>query len=112
VEEKQGVTLIPTAAVQRNSQMTYVYLVKDLHPAKSASQEAAGEPRSASQEAAEKPLDGTVTIKTITVGTSEGDESEATSGIDPGEVVVMTGVDRLQEGSKVRVEMAGAKAGT
>ena len=28
VEEKQGVTLIPTAAVQRNSQATYVYLVK------------------------------------------------------------------------------------
>ena len=28
VEEKQGVTLIPTAAVQRNSQVTYVYLVK------------------------------------------------------------------------------------
>ena len=27
VEEKQGVTLIPTAAVQRNSQVTYVYLV-------------------------------------------------------------------------------------
>ena len=28
VEEKQGVTLIPTATVQRNSQVTYVYLVK------------------------------------------------------------------------------------
>jgi multidrug efflux system membrane fusion protein len=112
VEEKHGVTLIPTAAVQRNSQITYVYLVKDLHPAKSASREAAGEPRSASQEAAGKPLDGTVTIKTITVGTSEGDESEATSGIDPGDLVVMTGVDRLQDGTKVRVQMAGQRTMT
>jgi multidrug efflux system membrane fusion protein len=79
VEDKQGVTLIPTAAVQRNSQLTYVYQVKS---------------------------DNTVTVKTITIGTSEGDESEATSGIDPGDVVVMTGVDRLQEGTKVRVQMA------
>jgi multidrug efflux system membrane fusion protein len=112
VEEKQGVTLIPTAAVQRNSQITYVYLVKDLRPPRSASQEAGDKARSASQEAAEQPLDGTVTIKTITVGTSEGDESEATSGIDPGDVVVMTGVDRLQEGTKVRVQMAGEKTAT
>jgi multidrug efflux system membrane fusion protein len=112
VEEKQGVTLIPTAAVQRNSQITYVYLVKDLHPARSASQEAAEKPRSAAKEASEKPLDGTVTIRTITVGTAEGDESEATSGIDPGDVVVMTGVDRLQEGTKVRVQMAGEKTVT
>jgi multidrug efflux system membrane fusion protein len=112
VEEKTGVTLIPTAAVQRNSQITYVYLVKDLHPPKSASQGAGGKSRADSQEAAEKGLDGTVTVKTITIGTSEGDESEATSGIEPGDVVVMTGVDRVQEGTKVRVQMAGEKTGT
>ena len=74
-EEKHGVTLIPTAAVQRNSQKTYVFLVKP---------------------------DSTVTIRTITVGTSEGDQSEVTSGLAPGDEVVMTGVDRLQEGTKVR----------
>jgi membrane fusion protein, multidrug efflux system len=75
VEEKNGVTLIPTAAVQRNSQRTYVFLVKP---------------------------NSTVTIQTITVGTSEGDESEVTSGLKPGDSVVMTGVDRLQEGTKVQ----------
>jgi multidrug efflux system membrane fusion protein len=112
VEEKKGVTLIPTAAVQRNSQITYAYLVKDLRPARSASQETAEKPRSASQNASEKTLDGTVTIKTIIVGTSEGDQSEATSGIAPGDVVVMTGVDRLQEGTKVRVQMSGEKTAT
>jgi len=77
VEEKHGVTLIPTAAVQRNSQKTYVFLVKP---------------------------DSNVTVRTITIGTVEGDESEVTSGLAPGDVVVMTGVDRLQEGTKVRVE--------
>ncbi len=75
VEEKQGVTIIPTSAVQRNSQRTYVYLVKP---------------------------DSTATVRTITVGTTEGEETEVTSGLEPGETVVMTGVDRLQEGTKVR----------
>jgi membrane fusion protein, multidrug efflux system len=77
VEEKAGVTLIPTAGVQRNSQRTYVFLVKP---------------------------DSTVTVRTITIGTTEGDESEVTSGLAPGDVVVMTGVDRLQEGTKVRFQ--------
>ncbi|HXX23446.1 MAG TPA: efflux RND transporter periplasmic adaptor subunit [Terriglobia bacterium] len=77
VEEKHGVTLVPTAVVQRNSQRTYVFLVKP---------------------------DSTVTVKTITIGTTEGDESEVTSGLAPGDDVVMTGVDRLQEGTKVRFQ--------
>jgi multidrug efflux system membrane fusion protein len=83
VEEKQGVTLILSAAVQRNAQVTYVYLVKP---------------------------DSTVTVRNITIGTSEGDEAEVTSGLRPGDVVVMTGVDKLQEGSKVRVTMAGERS--
>jgi multidrug efflux system membrane fusion protein len=83
VEEKQGVTLVPTAAVQRNSQTTYVYLVKP---------------------------DSTVTVRTITIGTMEGDDSEVTSGAAPGDVVVMTGVDKLQEGSKVRAQMYGERS--
>jgi multidrug efflux system membrane fusion protein len=77
VQEKHGVTLVPTAAVQRNSQMTYVYVVKQ---------------------------DSTVTVRTIMLGTTEGDDSEVTSGLKPGEVVVMTGVDKLQEGSKVNAQ--------
>jgi multidrug efflux system membrane fusion protein len=77
VEEKHGVTLIPTAAVQRNAQQTYVFLVKP---------------------------DSAVTVKTITIGTAEGDESEVTSGLVPGDIAVMTGVDRLQEGTKVRFQ--------
>jgi multidrug efflux system membrane fusion protein len=77
VQEKRGVTLIPTAAVQRNSQRTYVFFVKP---------------------------DSTVTVRTITIGTTEGDDSEVTSGLKPGDEVVMTGVDRLQEGTKVRFQ--------
>jgi membrane fusion protein, multidrug efflux system len=83
VEEKAGVTLMPTAAVQRNSDVTYVYLVKP---------------------------DSSVTVRNITIGTTEGEDAEVTSGLVPGEVVVMTGVDKLQEGSKVKVSMAGERS--
>jgi membrane fusion protein, multidrug efflux system len=80
VEEKRGVTLAPTAAIQRNSQSTYVYVVKP---------------------------DSTVTVRTLSVGVTEGDDSEITSGLTPGEVIVMTGVDKLQEGSKVNAQISG-----
>jgi len=80
VEEKHGVTLLSTAAIQRNSQMTYVYVVRP---------------------------DSTVTVRPVAVGTTEGDQSEITSGLAPGEAVVMTGVDKLQEGSKVSAQVDG-----
>jgi membrane fusion protein, multidrug efflux system len=81
VQEKHGVTLVPNAAIQRNSQATYVYVVKP---------------------------DSTVTVRQITIGTTEGDNSEVTSGLTPGEVVVMTGVDKLQEGTKVNAQIPSA----
>jgi multidrug efflux system membrane fusion protein len=83
VQTKHGVTLVPTAAVQRNSQATYVYVVKS---------------------------DSTVTVRPITIGTTEGDDSEVASGLTPGEIVVMTGVDKLQEGSKVNAQLPGANS--
>jgi multidrug efflux system membrane fusion protein len=83
VEEKQGVTLIPTAAVERNGQATYVWLVKP---------------------------DSTVTVQPITIGVSEGNNTEVASGLSPGAVVVMTGIDKLQEGVKVHVQMDGASS--
>jgi multidrug efflux system membrane fusion protein len=82
VEEKHGVVKVPTAVIQRNSDTTYVYVVKP---------------------------DSTVTVRQVTVGTSEGDQTEITSGLNPGDVVVMTGVDKLQEGSKVKATLAGVQ---
>ena len=80
-QEKTGVTLLPSAAIQRNTNDTYVYLIKP---------------------------DSTVTVRSIKVGTTEGDQSEITSGLSPGDTVVMTGVDKLQEGSKVAFTMLTA----
>lgn len=80
-QEKRGVILVSSAAVQRNSSNTYVYVVKP---------------------------DSTVTVRQVRVGTSDDNNTEITSGVTEGEVVVLTGVDKLQEGSKVAVHMEGA----
>lgn len=82
-QEKTGVTLLPSAAIQRNTNDTYVYLIKP---------------------------DNTVTVRNIKVGTTEGDQSEIASGLSPGDTVVMTGVEKLQEGSKVAATLTGTNA--
>ncbi len=79
LQEKTGVTLLASAAIQRNTNSTYVYLVQP---------------------------GNTVTVRQIMVGTTEGDQSEITSGLMPGDQVVMTGVDKLEEGSKVTTRQA------
>jgi multidrug efflux system membrane fusion protein len=83
-QEKTNVILVPSAAVQRNSSSTYVYVVKP---------------------------DSTVTLRQVKVGTSDDTNTELTSGVQEGDVVVLTGVDKLQEGSKVTVNLEGAANG-
>ena len=76
VQEKKGVTLIPNAAVQRNAQNTFVYVVKP---------------------------DESVTIRNVRIGTTDAEHSEVVSGVSPHELIVIDGVDRLQAGSRVAV---------
>ena len=83
VEEKTGIIVVPNAAIQRNSQSTYVWLVKP---------------------------DQTVTVRQIGVGVTEGDQTEITSGLAPGDVLVTVGVDRLVEGSRVNPQVPGEAA--
>ena len=80
VEAKTGIIVVPNAAIQRNSQSTYVWLVKP---------------------------DQTVTVRQIGVGVTEGDQTEITSGLAPGDVLVTVGVDRLLEGSRVNPQIPG-----
>jgi multidrug efflux system membrane fusion protein len=83
-QEKSGVVLVPSAAVQRNSNSTYLYVVKP---------------------------DSTVTVRQVKLGTSDDNNTEITSGVEEGDVVVLTGVDKLVEGSKVTVHLEGAPGG-
>ncbi len=80
VEQKQNVTLLANSAIQRNAQGTYVWLVNP---------------------------DQTVAVRPVTVGTTENDQSEIISGLEPGDAVVTVGVDRLEEGGKVNAQVPG-----
>jgi membrane fusion protein, multidrug efflux system len=83
VQENRGVTLVPSAVIQRTTNSTFVWVVKS---------------------------DQTVTDRQVTVGVTEGDNTEITRGLAPGDVVVMTGVDELQEGSRVTVQMSDGQS--
>jgi multidrug efflux system membrane fusion protein len=80
VQQKQGVVLLNSAGIQRSGANTYVLLVKP---------------------------DSTVTLRNVTAGTTEGDQTEITSGLQAGDTVVTTGVDKLLEGSLVKAQISG-----
>jgi membrane fusion protein, multidrug efflux system len=69
-----GVTLVPNAAVQRGAPGTFVYVVN---------------------------ANNTVTLRKVTLGPASGELVSVTSGVRPGEQVVIDGVDKLREGAKV-----------
>ncbi len=80
VEMKKSVVIAPVAAIQYGTQGSFVYIVDD-----------------------DDPRNATVTMKNVVVGTIDGDKAEITSGVDDGDVLVIDGVDKLTNGSKVIV---------
>ena len=84
LETKRGVTLVPSAAVQRGAKGTFVYVVKE---------------------------DKTVAIRPVTVGVTQGDDASISSGLTPEELVVVDGTEKLREGSKVEVRNRNQKPG-
>jgi len=82
VDTKRNLSLVPLAAVQRGPQGTYVYVV-------------AG---------------NTVKIHNITVAQTTGGMVGVSDGLQPGELVVTDGQDKLQEGTKVIPNQAPAAA--
>jgi len=80
LDTRHGAIIVPTAAIQRSPQSTFVYVVKE---------------------------DNSVEVRNISIGITEGDNASVTEGLEPGERVVIDGIDKLQQGSKVTVRMAG-----
>ena len=74
IDTLKGATVIPTAAVQRGQPGTFVYLVKP---------------------------DDTVAVQKIQLGPQDGERVAVTSGLDPGEQVVIDGADKLRDGAKI-----------
>jgi membrane fusion protein, multidrug efflux system len=72
----QGATISPVAAVQHGAPGAYVYRIKP---------------------------DGTVEVRIVKTGVTEGDQVEIVSGLRPGDEVVVDGADRLRDGAKIRI---------
>jgi len=71
---KHGVTVIPTSAIERGQQGTFVYVVGQ---------------------------DNKAAAKSVTLGAVEGERQEILSGVAPGDRVVIDGADRLKDGMEV-----------
>jgi multidrug efflux system membrane fusion protein len=86
VDTKRNVTVVPAAAIQRGPQGTYVYSVLK---------------------------NNTVKIQPVTVALSTSSSIGISTGLQPGDVVVTDGQDKLQDGSKIEAHAAtGGPANT
>ena len=79
VETKHEAVLIPAVAVQRSSQGAFVYVVKP---------------------------DQTVDMRMVKVNAAQSGTAAIESGLNPGELVVVDGTDKLRQGSRVSVQLA------
>jgi multidrug efflux system membrane fusion protein len=75
VETEHDATLVPAAAIQRNAQGAFVYVVRS---------------------------DNTAQLRNVKPGVADGN-TQAVQGVQPNEVVAVSGFDRLQDGAKVAV---------
>ena len=74
VDVKRNLMIVPAAAIQRGPQGTYVYVVSG---------------------------GGVANIHNVTIAQTSGNNVGISTGINPGDIVVIDGQDKLQDGSKV-----------
>jgi len=74
VDTKHNLTIVPAAAIQRGPQGTYVYAAD---------------------------TDNTAKIRIVTIAQTTGDSVGLSSGLNSGDRVVIDGLDKLQDGTKI-----------
>ncbi len=84
VDTKHDLTIVPAPAIQRGPQGTYVYAVGS---------------------------DNTVKIRPVTIAQTTGNRIGLSSGVNAGDIVVIDGQDKLQDGSKVNPTLASGGSG-
>jgi multidrug efflux system membrane fusion protein len=84
VDTLKNALIIPTSAIQRSPQGTFVYVVK---------------------------ADSTVELRNLEVMATDGDSTSIKSGLTEGETVVTDGLDKLRPGSKVSLPGSTSQGG-
>jgi multidrug efflux system membrane fusion protein len=82
VEVKRDAVVVPTAAIQRGPQGTFVYLVKP---------------------------EQTVSVQPVVLGVAQGEDTAIATGLASGDPVVVAGAEGLRDGSSVVVKEQGQK---
>src|ERR1700733_3694679 len=85
LETRKNSTVVPTAAILRGPQGTFVYAVNS---------------------------DKTVQDRVVTVALTQGDTTVVTAGLNPGDTVVTDGQDKLQRGSRIDMRNASPSGGS
>jgi multidrug efflux system membrane fusion protein len=80
LDTKKNVLIIPAVAIQRGPTGTFVYAVRD---------------------------DDSVTVRSVKVGLTEGNDVSIDEGLQAGEKVVVDGAEKLTEGMKVSLRQPG-----
>ena len=89
VDVKHNLTIVPASAIQRGPQGTYVYAV--------------------AKDAASR--DATAKIYPVTIAQTTGNSVGLSAGLNSGDLVVIDGQDKLQDGTKVNPNLAGGATG-
>ncbi len=85
LEVRKNTIVVPNAAVQHGPQGAFVYVVNE--------------------------KDKTAELRPVTVSLTQGNVAAIASGLQPGDLVVTDGQDKLQNGSKVDYQMGGGGGG-
>jgi multidrug efflux system membrane fusion protein len=79
IDTLENQTLVPTAAIQRGAQGTFVFIVNP---------------------------DKTVAMRSVTTGATDGEHTVIAKGLRPGDTIVVDGADRLSDGSLIEIPAA------
>ena len=80
LDTRRDVTIIPSVAIQRGPTGTFVYLIQE---------------------------DSTVTVRAVKLGLANGNDISIADRLQPGDKVVTDGAEKLTDGMRVTVHMAG-----
>jgi len=80
IDVLKNTVVIPASTIQRGSQGTFVYIVTQ---------------------------NQTAELRPVTIKNTEGNDVALASGVEAGEMVVLEGMDKIQDGAKVDVQVPG-----
>jgi multidrug efflux system membrane fusion protein len=80
IDVLKNAVVVPASTIQRGSQGTFLYVVKE---------------------------NQTAELRQVTIKTTEGNDVALASGVEAGEMVVLEGMDKIQDGARVDVQTPG-----